>query len=303
MWRQVLLAIFVLVAAFGTTLRAQLEPVQGLNALQEVDLSQLTQRDLNPLSAKALAIHPAQWKHAETEHFIYHFTRSYVATPVSVEAEFCYRVIAKELQREQPPGDIKSHIYIFETPEDWAEFQQLGQLEKWTGGIHSRGSLFIERDPRFKFSGNTLGHEIAHLMLHRFYPEGVPCWINEGFAEYVSRTARASFQRARGYIAKPQSRSIAPSELIPLPRLFALLSPPSEQVETFYDQSERVVRFLIATDKPTFLTLLDALGRRQPFETAFLRIYAGRFASAALFEERFREYAAKDATTPQADNG
>lgn len=296
MWRNLLIAISVSLAAAAATARAQLDAIQGLNALPELELSQLSQVDLNPLGAKALAVHPEQWKHAEGEHFIYHFTRSYVATSVAVEAEFCYRVIAKELQREQPAGDTKSHIYIFENPEDWAEFQQVGGLEKWTGGIQSRGSLFLERDPRFKFTSNTLGHEIAHLMLYRFYPEGVPCWINEGFAEYVSRTARASYQRARGYIAKPQSISIATEQLIPLPRFFALLAPPADQVETFYDQAERLVRFLIATDKASFLTLLDALGRRQPFETAFLRVYAGRFASAALLEERFREYASKDAT-------
>ena len=38
---------------------------------------------------------------------------------VSVEAEFRYRVVAKELEREQPAGDTKSHIYIFERPEEW----------------------------------------------------------------------------------------------------------------------------------------------------------------------------------------
>src|ERR1700704_3451146 len=79
------------------------------SSLREVEFSQLSQRDPNPLGEKALAIHPEQWKHAESEHFIYHFVHSYVATPISVEAEFHYRVIAKELQREQAAGDIKSN--------------------------------------------------------------------------------------------------------------------------------------------------------------------------------------------------
>jgi hypothetical protein len=52
---------------------AQESPVAGLNSLTEVEFSQLSQRDPNPLGEKALAIHPEQWKHAETEHFIYHF--------------------------------------------------------------------------------------------------------------------------------------------------------------------------------------------------------------------------------------
>src|ERR1700726_1045474 len=99
------------------------------SSLPEIEFSQLSQRDPNPLGEKALAIHPEQWKHAETEHFIYHFVHTYVATPISVEAEFHYRVVAKEIEREQSAGDTKSHIYIFEQPEQWRQFQTLGELE------------------------------------------------------------------------------------------------------------------------------------------------------------------------------
>lgn len=302
MWRRVLF-LAICSGASLTTARAQVETPSALGALEEVEQSKLSQRDLNPLGAKALAIHPEQWKHAEGEHFIYHFIDNFVATPVSVEAEFYYRVIAKALDREQPAGETKSHIYIFETPEDWAQFQQSGSLEKWTGGIHSGGSLFIVRDPRLKFADNSLGHEIAHLIVHRYYAEGVPSWIDEGFAEYISRTTHASYARARGYRAKPRSASIAPNELIPLAALIGFLRPPNDQVDTFYNESERLVRFLIATDKPSFIALLDALGKHQPFETAFPRIFAGRFASVASLEERFREYASKDAAPNEKDDG
>ena len=274
----------------------------GLNALPEVEFSRLSQRDPNPLGEKALALQPEQWKHGETEHFIYHFGNSHVVTPISVEAEFYYRVIAKELQREQPVGDTKSHIYVFERPVDWQQFQMAGRLEKWTGGIHSQGSLFILRDPTYKFSGNTLGHEIAHLVLHRFYSDGIPCWLDEGFAQYVSKGAYASYQRARGYISKPHSQAIPTQDLIPLAALIAMTQPPSDHVEVFYNQSERLVRFLASTDKPNFLTLLDALARHQPFDTALFRIYAGKFATAAALEEKFRDYAAKDSGTSLQDS-
>ena len=265
-----------------------------LNALPEVEFSQLSQSDPNPLGEKALALHPEQWKHGETEHFIYHFVNSYVVTPISVEAEFHYRVVAKELQREHPAGDTKSHIYVFERPADWQQFQTLGRLEKWTGGIHSQGSLFILRDPAYKFSSNTLGHEISHLILHRLYSDAIPCWLDEGFAQYVSKAAHASYQRARGYIARPHSQSIAIQDLIPLAALVAMTQPPSDQVETFYNESERLVRFLAFTDKSSFLTLLDALARHQPFDSALSRIYAGRFTSVSALEEEFRGYAVKD---------
>lgn len=275
----------------------------GIAVLPEVEFSRLSQRDPNPLGEKALAIHSEQWKHGETEHFIYHFVHSYVVTPVSVEAEFYYRVVAKEMEREEPPGDTKSHIYIFENPEDWQQFQVFGNLEKWSGGIHSQGSLFVQRNPKYKFSGNTLGHEIVHLVMHRFYSDGIPCWLDEGFAQYISKNAHASYQRARGYIARPRSESIGAADLIPIVKLVAITHPPSDRVETFYDESERLVRFLAATDKSSFLRLLDALARHQPFDSALLRIYAGKFSSASALEEKFRDYAAKDSGTSLQDTG
>ena len=289
--------VFSLTNIISITVAQDLTTTSGLNSLAEVEFSQLSQRDPNPLGEKALAIHPDQWKHAETEHFIYHFTHSYVATPVSVEAEFHYRVVVKELERDQPAGDTKSHIYIFERPEEWQQFQVFGHLEPWTGGIHSAGSLFIQRNPARKFSGNALGHEITHLVMHRFYSDGIPCWLDEGFAQYVSKAAHASYQRARGYISKPHSEAISNQNLMPLATLMALTYPPSDRVEIFYDESERLVRFLASTDKPAFLALLDALARHQPFETAFSRIYVGKFASAMAMEQQFAEYAAKDAGT------
>ena len=264
------------------------------SSLPEIEFSQLSQRDPNPLGEKALAIHPEQWKHAETEHFIYHFVHTYVATPVSVEAEFHYRVIAKELERENAPTDIKSNIYIFERPEEWQEFQAFGKLEPWTGGIHSAGSLFVQRNPSYRFSDNSLGHEIVHLVLHRFYSDSIPCWLDEGFAQFISKDAHASYERARGYISKPHSDSIAPEDLMSLTVLTTATHPPSDRVRLFYDESERLVRFLATADKPSFLSLLDSLARHQPLETVLPRLYSGRFLNITALEENFRDYASKD---------
>ena len=269
-------------------------PTHGLNALPEVEFAKLSQHDPNPLGAKALAIHPEQWKHGETEHFVYHFVDSYVVTPISVEAEFHYRVVTKELQREQPAANTKSHVYIFQKPADWQQFQSAGKLEPWTGGIQSQGSLFIVRDPSYKFSNNTLGHEIAHLVLHRYYPDGVPIWLNEGFAQYVSKGAQASYYRARNYSAKARSQTIAAEKLFPLATLATMSYPGSEEVETFYDESEKLVRFLVATDKTSFLNFLDAMGRHQPFESALFQTFGTKFLSVAALEEKFRVYAASE---------
>jgi hypothetical protein len=285
------LSTLAVLLSFIATSRAQLNES---SSLPEIEFSQLSQRDPNPLGEKALAIHPEQWKHAETEHFIYHFVHSYVATPISVEAEFHYRVIAKELEREHAPRDIKSNIYIFERPEEWQEFQAFGKLEPWTGGIHSAGSLFVQRNPSYRFSDNSLGHEIVHLVLHRFYTDSIPCWLDEGFAQFISKDAHASYERARGYISKPHSDSIAPGDLMPLTVLTTATHPPSERVRLFYDESERLVRFLATVDKSSFLSLLDLLARHQPLEIVLPRLYSGRFLNITALEDNFRDYASKD---------
>jgi hypothetical protein len=280
---------------------AEEEPVAGLNALPEVDFSSLSQQDWNPLGARALAIRPLDWKHGETDHFIYHFVHSYVATPVSVEAEFHYRVIAQELGLATMPGPSgKSHIYIFEKPEDWKLFQGNAHLEPWTGGIHSCGSLFIVRDPSYKFANNSLGHEIAHLILFHVYQRPLPRWLDEGFAEYVSRVARASYQRARNYNARPHSQSIPAGQLIPLSRLTTLADyPASGEIDVFYDESERLVRFLAGVDPVAFRALLDAVAKGESFDTALSRIYSGRFFDVAALEKEFVSYASKYAETSQ----
>jgi hypothetical protein len=269
----------------------------GLDSLPEVSFSALSQPDHNPLGAQALAIRSQDWKHGETEQFIYHFIHSYVATPISVEAEFHFRVIAQQLRLEtMAGGSAKSHIYIFENAQDWKSFQAQARLEPWTGGIHSRGSLFIVRDPAYRFANNSLGHEIAHLVLFRAYGRPLPLWLEEGFAEYVSRVTRASYQRARNYNARPYSDSISAGQLIPLAQLTALVEyPQREQIDTFYNESERLVRFLVSTDPAGFRGFLDGMAQGQSFDTALARNYAGRFVDVATLDKEFFPYASKDA--------
>ena len=290
--------VFVLSLACATHFAGgQIAPATGLNSLAEIPFAQLTQRDTNPLGAKALAINAADWKHAETDHFVYHYQRSHVATPVAVEAEFHFRVVLKELGKTDVQWTEKAHIYIFEKPADWESFQTAGQLEPWTGGIQSGSSLFIVRNPAYRFTDNSLGHEIVHLMLRRLYGPGVPLWLNEGLAQALSKNAHASYQRARGYLAKPFSNGIPAAKLFPLGALTTMSYPPAAQVETFYDQSERLVRFLITADRPKFLELLQLTAGGETFETALQRTNAAAFASLGALEEKFAPYATKDADT------
>ena len=154
--------------------------------------------------------------------------------------------------------------------------------------------------PAYKFADNSLGHEIAHLILFRLYQRPLPRWLDEGFAEYVSRVARASYQRARNYNARARSQSIPADRLIPLSRLTTLADyPASGEIDLFYRESERLVRFLVGVDPVAFRALLDAVARGESFDNALSRYYSGRFFDVAALEKEFVSYASKDAETSQ----
>jgi hypothetical protein len=293
-----------LAALLLTTFPALAQQGEGvdLGNFKEIPFSQLSDRNMTPLGQAALAIRSADWKHAESTNFIYHFFHGFVAAPVSVEAEFYYKVIAQEMQKDTTQWERKSHIFIFEQPEDWAAFQKRGSLDPWTGGIHSGGSLFIQRNPQFKFKDNTLGHEITHLVVDRFFGSGVPLWLNEGYAEYASLRCYAAFNRARGYLARPKSRSVPEGMYIPVDRLAGMMSYPQDvaQVSVFYNESERLVRFLSAADKHGFNTFFEAISKGNRFETALSKGFGSRFMNLDALDREFKVYAIQDhgSTTP-----
>ena len=272
-------------------------------ALAEVPLGQLKDRHLTPLGQAALTIRPNDWKHSETQNFVYHYFQSFIAAPVSVEAEFYYRIIARELEKETTGWERKCHIFIFETAEDWTQFQKKGSLDPWTGGIHTNGELFIQRNPQLRWKGSALAHEIAHLVVHRFFGAGVPLWLNEGYAEYAGVRGYATFHRARGYTARPRAQAVDPARYLSIAELTNAASYPGNvaEIATFYDEAERLVRFLSMTDKRGFSVLFEALSRGRSFESALAIGFGARFNDLAGLERDFQLYATKEHGTAMQD--
>ena len=147
--------------------------------------------------------------------------------------------------------------------------------------------------PSFKFKGTTLGHETAHLVIDRFYGSNVPLWLNEGYAEYISHVAYASYYRARGYDAHPRTNPLTADSYIPLDKLTNALTYPADvrDVLPFYIESEKLVRFLNAADKTKFQVMLDALAKGSLFENALHGAYGLQFPSPHQLEESFKPYA------------
>jgi hypothetical protein len=272
-------------------------------ALPEVALSRLSDRNITPLGQAALGIRPNDWKHGETPNFVYHFFQSFIATPVSVEAEYYYRIISKELEKDTAQWERKCHIFIFEKPEDWVAFQGKAALDPWTGGICAGGELFIQRDPARKWKGNSLGHEVAHLVVHRFFGAGLPLWLKEGHAEYTAARGYAAYHRLRGYRARPGAQAVDPAHFIPLAKLTNALAYPRDtaEVEVFYDESERLVRFLCSANKPGFIVFFDALSKGNQLDNALAKGFGGRFNNLDALEREFKEYATREHGTTLQD--
>ena len=114
----------------------------------------------------------------------------------------------------------------------------------------------------------------------------------------------ASTGRA-GYQAHPRTDALSASAFLPLDRLTNALTYPTDvnEVRAFYTESEKLVRFLSAADKPKFLQLLDRLAKGSLFENALHTSYGPQFASVHQLEEAFRPYATQPAAVANAGTG
>lgn len=259
--------------------------VRGAQAVSGEDAN------LSAHGRRALAIAPESWIRDETEHFVLHFAHGFIGGPVAVEAEFYYRVITAELEIDpaKSPSKQKSHIYIFETAEGWREFIQSASLEEWTGAVSIGNDLFLPRFPEFKFKGNALGHEVAHLLVRRHLGNALPLWLSEGYAEDVSVRAYAAFFRARGYRAKPRTLMVA--NPMPLAELTQYtVYPAASRVIDFYRQSRQLTRFLQGeTTKPQFAKFLRLMAGGEPLESALRTVYGARWLGLAGLERDFQK--------------
>ena len=294
--RPVLFAVFVLAGATALA-EAPAQPVSEVPyTFATVPFERLADKNITVDGRRALAIRPSEWKHAETEHFVLHFFRSFIAAPVSVEAEFYYRYILADLEASPKSRTYagstgnKTHIYLFESREDWVEFRKAAFLESWTGAVHIDGALFVPRYPEFKWKGNALGHEISHLLVNQFVGTRLPLWLKEGYAEDVSSRGNSAFYRARGYLAQP--RELIPPGYIPLARLTTCTEyPPEAEIKTFYRESHALTAFLSSEgNRPSFLKMFTAMAQGMPFSAALKEAYGSRWPSLEALELEFKRH-------------
>lgn len=272
--------IFILLSPFVSASHA--------SEIEFVDLEDLSDKDMSPNGRAALSIDEERWNHAESDHFVYHFTNEKLAHTVCVHAEVYYKWIKELFELEEDEWAKKCHIYIFTNDKVWARFKTRSNVLHAGDGWTSGWELFLYRQPYWLRPRRVLAHELTHIIIFRFLNGPIPLFLNEGFAEFVSFRALA-MQLGRSEFDIRTVKLVSKEEYIPLKELTEMTSYPKERMRVFYRESELLVRFLILTyESKKFYALLREVSKGESFEESVEDIYGIDFDT---LKERFEDYA------------
>jgi len=252
-----------------------LPPAHAASKMPVLAWKSLTDQNLTPNGQLALSLTAKEWKHAETEHFIYHFTNEKKAETVYLHAELYYRWIKNLFGVQEDHWAKKAQIYIFTDKSLWEAF--IARVRHaFKGDAFTDGrDLFMFRDAHWAVPRRTLAHEITHLIVFRFLEKPIPLFLNEGFAGFVSyRTLAWQFGRSEYSFRK--ILRIPRDQFIPLIDLITMESYPEDQErrKIFYRESELLVRMLILNyDGPSFYRLLQDVSGGASFVESVQKIY------------------------------
>ncbi len=245
----------------------------------------ISDKDISPAGRAALSLKKDLWKHAETDHFVYHFMDEKASEAVWAHSETYYDWIKNLLGITEDAWKKKNHIFIFTDQKVWDEFKARAGASSAVRAYTNGWELFLFRDEFWLSPKQSLAHELTHVIIFRFLEGPLPLFLNEGFAQFVSMRAVEMQAEAGGYTSGPLS-SIPEKEFIPLRELAGMRSYPEGRKETFYLESALLVRFLLSSYKSEKLyTLLRTTAQGVDFSQAVEEVYGMGLES---LEEMFR---------------
>ncbi|MCX7824925.1 MAG: hypothetical protein N2689_05145 [Verrucomicrobiae bacterium] len=246
----------------------------------------LLHKKLSDYGNLALGSGTKAWRHAETEHFGFHFHDAGDAQKVVRLAEYFYEQIKSDLGVTQDRFIRKNHVFIFADEAAWKKFLGDGRFDGWATGFAVRSELFLFNPPGRGFVTYLLAHEMTHCIFYRFVPRPIPLWLNEGFADFEAMRVIA---RSKGL---DERRVVGWGKVdYPLKELVRATKYPKDKKGQFYAASERLVRFLITQhDRSKFLPLVNMLADGAKFEDAVLFIHHDKYKTFAAFEEAHRKF-------------
>jgi hypothetical protein len=257
-------------------------------AIDPLSWDNLSDKDISPEGRAALSMDPGKWKHAETEHFVYHYTNEKEAETIYINSEVYYRWVKEIFGITKDKWTKKNHVFIFSDNEKWSDFKSRtgnpGEFLAFTTGWE----LYIYRDPHWVKPRISLAHEITHIILFRFLDGPIPLFLNEGFAEFVSYRAIA-MQMEKNEFDLRTVRLMKEKDFIPIEELADMSTYPTDKIGSFYRESELLTRYLILNnDSKKYYELLRSTSNGRPFSKAAYDIYS---VDMRTLEKKFRSFA------------
>ncbi len=206
---------------------------------------------LDPQGRKALDAPEFKWKHSQTKHFVLHYEHAIFMQKVGRMAEFFYEYISTDLRLTNDLlGAKRSHIFIFDNKKDWETFRKAyTKVDSWAVSFVHGPQMYLQKTGVGSEAGETLGHEMTHLVVNRFLKGDPPLAVNEGVAEWYGEFAYAAFKGVG------KSRKLAFGRMKEFTRLNELLRmeayprDPAE-VRVFYQTAKNLVGFLLLKKPP-----------------------------------------------------
>ncbi len=232
----------------------------------------LSDKDIGPQGRAALIINKKNWKHAETEHFVCHFTDDKEAEICYVNSEVYYNWIKDFFGVLQDKWRKKNHVFIFTEKPMWDDFLARLNYKRKVDGFTNGWELFMYRQPDFVGPRESLAHEMTHIIVFRFTAGPLPLFLNEGFAEFVSSQA-IKLQLEEGGWKQGLSKHLNPEEYIPLNEIAAMNSYPEGRVAAFYGESGWFTKFLVSKyGKEKFYDLLKSVSHGEDFKRSLEKV-------------------------------
>lgn len=281
---------FFLIISFALIFPASLLFSESIRSLKWDNLSD---RDISPQGKLAFNFdHHLKWDHAESAHFVYHFTdeKKKGSEVVYGSAEGYYQIIKNLFGVSRDEWNKKGHIFVFHDKADWATYcQRVGQTSQPIA-FTSGWELYIHPEVEDENTVRVMAHELTHVIMFRFLDGPIPLFLNEGFADYVGFNA---LLKLKGYDPKQVETigKIPADRFFSLDKLIEMERYPEDQaqIQTFYRESECLARYLISLyGGPKFYELVRQVSRGESFRRMIEKNYQLDFRA---FESNFKQYA------------
>jgi hypothetical protein len=273
-----------------TTPAASAEPIGKDARLVDLGTNDFDRVCLMDQGGRTLGLKEFKWHHAQTTHFVLHYENSIFAQKVARMAEFFYDYISDDMKVTKDLRGGRSHIFIFNSKKDWDLFQSKysENPSKWVASWVKGTEMFLQQTGGGSDAADTLGHEMTHLIINRFFDGDPPLAINEGLAEWYGEFAYAAFKGVKKSKKQEFKRF---DGAIPLPTLLAAQNYPDDEqmVRRFYLTAKYFVGFLmIERPQEKFAPFFADLTAGTPVQAALEKHYG--LSSAAALEKEFTKF-------------